>query len=168
MAQWHEDTSWWSVSYLYHCTRAVPRKKPHLNLLFPNSGPITLIGCLPSCFTHLQSVQLLSHFQHPKDLEKKCHIFIQLVTAIVLHPHETLLCPLSDLWLSLCVKFVPYMNCAFCLDSDPAMSWRGESTRAETKQRNMTAEHAYSCLCDELKRSVDESGRFDEATQIVS
>ena len=32
----------------------------------------------------------------------------------------------------------------------------------------MTAEHAFSCLCDELKHSVDESGRLDDDTQIVS
>jgi hypothetical protein len=32
----------------------------------------------------------------------------------------------------------------------------------------MTAEHAFSCLCDELKRSVDESGRLDDAKQIAS
>jgi len=32
----------------------------------------------------------------------------------------------------------------------------------------MTAEHAFSCLCDELKCSVDESGRLDDAKQIAS
>jgi len=32
----------------------------------------------------------------------------------------------------------------------------------------MTAEHALSCLCNELKRSVDESGPLDDAKQIVS
>jgi len=32
----------------------------------------------------------------------------------------------------------------------------------------MTAEHACSCLCDELKRLVDESGRLDDAKQIAS
>jgi hypothetical protein len=32
----------------------------------------------------------------------------------------------------------------------------------------MTAEHAFICLCDELKRSLDESGRLDDATQIAS
>jgi hypothetical protein len=31
----------------------------------------------------------------------------------------------------------------------------------------MTAEHAFSCLCDEHKRSVDESGRLDDAKQIA-
>ena len=44
-------------------------------------------------------------------------ICIQLVPAIVLHPHKTLLCPLPDLWLSLYVKFIPYMNHAFSLDT---------------------------------------------------
>jgi len=32
----------------------------------------------------------------------------------------------------------------------------------------MTAEHAFSCLCDELKHAVDESGRLDDAKQIAS
>jgi len=32
----------------------------------------------------------------------------------------------------------------------------------------MTAEHAFSCLCDELKRSVDQSGRLDDDMQIAS
>jgi len=31
----------------------------------------------------------------------------------------------------------------------------------------MTTEHAFSCLCDELKHSVDKSGRLDDAKQIV-
>jgi hypothetical protein len=32
----------------------------------------------------------------------------------------------------------------------------------------MTAEHAFSCFCDELKCSVDESGHLDAAKQIAS
>jgi hypothetical protein len=32
----------------------------------------------------------------------------------------------------------------------------------------MTAEHAFSCLCDELKHSVDESGCLDDAKQIAT
>jgi len=32
----------------------------------------------------------------------------------------------------------------------------------------MTAEHTVSCLCDELKRSVDESGSLDDSKQIAS
>jgi len=61
-------------------------------------------------------------------------ICIQLVTAIVLHPHKTLLCPLPDLWLSLYVKFVPYMDRAFSLDTDSATSSRGTRTRARTNE----------------------------------
>ena len=99
---------------------------------------------------------------------KAYRICIQLVTAIVLHPHKTLLRPLPDLWLSLYVKFVPYMNRAFSLDTDSATSSRGTRTRARTNEWDMTAEHAFSCLCDELKRSVDESGRLDDAKQIAS
>jgi len=88
--------------------------------------------------------------------------------AIVLHPHKTLLLPLPDLWLSLYVKFVPYMNRAFSLDPDSATSSRGTRTRARTNDWDMTAEHAFSCLCDELKRSVDQSGRLDDDMQIAS
>jgi hypothetical protein len=32
----------------------------------------------------------------------------------------------------------------------------------------MTAEHGFSCLCDEHKRSDDESGHLDDAKQIAS
>jgi len=32
----------------------------------------------------------------------------------------------------------------------------------------MTEEHDFSCLCDELKHSVDDSGHFDDAKEIVS
>jgi len=60
------------------------------------------------------------------------------------------------------------MNHAFFLDTNPAMSLRGTSTRARTQMSDMTAEHAVSCLCYKLKHSVDESGRLDDAKQIVS
>jgi len=61
------------------------------------------------------------------------------------------------------------MNCAFSLDTDSATRSRGTRTRARTNEGDMTAEHAFSCLCDELKReSVDESGRLDDAKQIAS
>jgi len=65
---------------------------------------------------------------------KAYRICIQLVTAIVWHTHKTLLCPLPDLWLSLHVKFVPYMNCAFSLDTDSATSSRCTRTRARTNE----------------------------------
>jgi len=32
----------------------------------------------------------------------------------------------------------------------------------------MTAELAFSCLCDEFKRSVDKSGHLDDAKKILS
>jgi len=32
----------------------------------------------------------------------------------------------------------------------------------------MTAEHAFSCLCDQIECSVDESGPLDDTKQIVS
>jgi len=88
--------------------------------------------------------------------------------AIVFHPHKTLLLPLPDLWLSLYVKFVPYMNYALSIDTEPAISPRGMRTGASTIEWDMTVEHAFSCICDELKHSVDESGCLDDAKQIAS
>jgi len=32
----------------------------------------------------------------------------------------------------------------------------------------MNTEHAFRCLCDEIKHSVDESGCLDNAKQIVT
>jgi len=95
-------------------------------------------------------------------------ICIQFVTAIVLHPRKTLLRLLPHLWLSLYVKFVSYMTSAFSLDTEPATSSRGTRTRARTNDWDMTKEHAFSCLCDEPKHSVDESGLLDDAKQIAS
>jgi hypothetical protein len=63
-----------------------------------------------------------------------CRICIQLVTVIVLHPHKTLLRPLPYLWLPLYIKFVPYMNRAFSLDTCAAMSSQGRRTRARTNE----------------------------------
>ena len=87
---------------------------------------------------------------------------------IVLHPHTTLLRPSPDLWLIHNVKFIPYINCVHSLDTDPATSSWGARPSARTNKWDMTAEHALSCLCDELTRSVDESGRLDDAKQIAS
>ena len=65
---------------------------------------------------------------------KAYSIWIQPVTAIVLHPHKTVLHPLPDVWLSLYVKFVPYMNRAFSFDTDLAtLSW-STRTRARTNE----------------------------------
>ena len=61
---------------------------------------------------------------------KAYRICIQLITAIILHPQKSLLHGLSDLWLSLYITLVPYMNHAFPLDMDPATSWRDTRTRA--------------------------------------
>jgi len=99
---------------------------------------------------------------------KAYRICIRLITEIVLHPHMTLLCPLPDLWLTLFVKFLPYIIRAFCLNTDPAMSCQGTKTGARTNEWDLTAEHAVSCLCDEVKLSVNESGWLDDAEQIVS
>jgi len=60
------------------------------------------------------------------------------------------------------------MNHVFALDTDPATWSQGTRTRARTSKWDRSAEHALSCLYDELKRSVDESGRLVAAKQIVS
>jgi len=88
--------------------------------------------------------------------------------AIALHPHKALLRRLTDFWLLLYVEFVPYINNAFTFHTDPATSSWGTRTSARTYESDMTAEHAISCLCDELNDSLDESGRLDDARQIAS
>ena len=60
------------------------------------------------------------------------------------------------------------MNGAFSLDTDPATLQQGARTSARTNEWEMTAQHAFSSLCDELKHSVDESGGLDNAKNIVS
>ena len=65
---------------------------------------------------------------------KAYHTCIQLVTVIVLQPHNTLIHLLPDLWLSLFVKFEPYMNHAFSVDTNSAMSSRGTRTRVRTNE----------------------------------
>jgi hypothetical protein len=65
---------------------------------------------------------------------KAYRIGIQLVTAIVLHPHRMLLRPVPLLWLSLYVKFVPYMNREFSIDTDSATSSLVTKLRAWTNE----------------------------------
>jgi len=88
---------------------------------------LILLQTFPKCLLALSILTSLGS-------RKTYRICIQLVTAIVLHPHKTLLRPLPDLWLSLYVKFVPYMNRAFSLDTDSATSSRGTRTRARTNE----------------------------------
>jgi hypothetical protein len=59
------------------------------------------------------------------------------------------------------------MNSAFSLDTDPATSSWGTRTRSRANKWDMNAEHAFSCLCDELKHSVDELGHLDDGKQIA-
>jgi len=127
---------------------------------------------------HCSRISLILHHTFAKSLialafstslgsQKSYRVHIQLVAAIRLHPYKTLLLPLPDLWSLLFVKFAPYMNCAFSLDLNPAMSSWGTRTGASTNQWDMTAEHALSCLCDELKHSVDKSGCIDYVREII-
>jgi len=60
------------------------------------------------------------------------------------------------------------MNRVFSLDTDPVMSWGGTRKRATTNVWDITGKHGFDCLCDEHKNLVDESGRLDDAKQIVS
>lgn len=95
-------------------------------------------------------------------------ICIQLFAVIVWHPDNIVLCPLPPLWLSLFGNFVPYMNPAFSMHTDLAMSLRGTRTRARTYKCDMTAEDAFSRLWDEFKHLVDEADHLDDAKHIVS
>jgi len=95
-------------------------------------------------------------------------ICIQLIMVILLHPHRTLLHPLPDLWLSLVVKFLHYMNHAFPSDTNPAKSLWGAGSCSMTHEWDRAAEHAFSYLCDEFKCSVDKAGHLLDAMQIVS
>jgi len=152
----HTITSW----------LALGKAAPQFN--FSNKGSyhchrisLILLHTFAKCLIAL-SIPIFLGFQ------KAYHHCIQLVTVIVSHPQNTLLRPLPDLWFSLWVKFVVYMNCEFSVDTDPATSSLDTRTRARTNVWDMTAEHSLSCLCDELTHSVDESGCLDDARQIAS
>jgi len=172
LAKWTVGTMLRSVSTVFYLLTLLqagcPRKKPHRNLLFPKRGPTTLIGFLSSSFTHLQKCLLALSISTYLGSRKAYRIFIQLVTAIGLPPHKPLLCPLLDLWLSHYVMSVPYLNRACFLDTNSGTSSRGTRTRARSNEWDMTAEHAFSWLCDELKHSVNKSGCLDDAKQIAS
>jgi len=146
LCDWHH----WKLAYL--------RTMPHLWLLFPNRGPTTRVGFFSSSFPRLLRDQSLFFFSRSFESRKVYRICIQLVVLIVKLPHKTLLHLLPVSWVSFCVNFVPYVNCAFPLDTDPARSWRSTSAIAMTNEWDMTAEHGLSYVYDELlKRSVDES-----------
>jgi len=87
-------------------------------------------------------------------------ICIEIITAIVLHPHKSLLRWVPDIWLWHFVKCMAYLNCGFYIDTDPATISQGARTRNSTNEWDMTAEHDFSYLCDEFRHSVDESGRL--------
>jgi len=60
------------------------------------------------------------------------------------------------------------MNSTFSLHTDAPTSSQGTSICTRTNESDMTAEHAFGCLCDERKHSVDVSGCLDDAKQIDS
>jgi len=88
-------------------------------------------------------------------------ILVLPFTAPVSHSPKTILYPLFDSWSSLSVKFVHCMNRTFSLDTDPATSSCGRRTRRRTIEWDLTAEHTFGGICDELKCSVDESDTLE-------
>jgi len=95
-------------------------------------------------------------------------IWIQLVTANILHSYTTLLCPLPDEWYSHCVMFESYTNREFSLDTNPAMPSPGTRSRSRTHKWNMPAYHGSGYLYDEFKYSVEYSERLHSAKHILS
>jgi len=93
---------------------------------------------------------------------------VQLNMVIVLPCDMTCLHPLCDLWLSLTVKFVPYVNCAFFQGTDPARSSWDTWTRARIHKGDMTAAHAFSCLCDDFNCLVNKPRHLDVRKHMVS
>lgn len=70
--------------------------------------------------------------------------------------------------MSRLVRFVPYMNYAFFFYSDPATSSVGATARARTNKWDMAQQHAFGCLYDELRYSVNKSGHIDNGKQIIA
>jgi len=102
---------------------------------FTFSNKVSYLSCTISLILHtfakcFLTLPILTSLRS----RKVYRICIQLVTAIVLHLHKTLQRPLADLWLSIYVKFVPYMNRAFSLDTIPATSSRGTRNRVRTNK----------------------------------
>jgi len=133
MSQHHQEVSRRSLSYS-HLSKPALLGKRHTAIYLFQKGfyhshriSLILLHMFAKCLLALSISTSLGSQQ------AYC-ICIQLITAIVLHPHKTLLRPLPDLWLSLDAKFVRYMNRGFSLDSDPAMSSRGTTTRARTTE----------------------------------
>jgi hypothetical protein len=155
MSQYYYESSWRSFGDLCHNPPAGPRTCPHLNARFPKMRSY-----------HSLSISVILHHRFGKyvidvslwissESRKSCHISIQHDTAIVLHPNLNLLPALPVLKLLLCLKFIPYVNCVYLLDTDSAMSSRIRKSRARTSEWDMTAECALRWLYDEPEPSVD-------------
>jgi len=171
LAKWNVPTMLRSISMVVqvliplHASWSSEKAAPRFT--FSKKGPyhsyrisLILIHTFAKCLITLSiSTSLKSR--------KAYRICIQLIPAIGLNPHKTLLRQLPALWLSLSVQFLPDMNRAFSLDTNPAMSSRRSRTRARTNEWDMTAEHALSRHCDELQHSVDKSGHLDNTKHIV-
>jgi len=139
----------------------------HLDLGFPKRGPANLIGFLLSFVTCLHIIKLLKFAASPCSPKAYC-IGILLIPLSVLDSWKCLLHVLPDEYFSLIAKIILYCNWVFFLDSNPVTSLNGTRTRAMTTVCDMTAVYVVNCLCDEFKRSVDDSGRLAHAKQIVS
>ena len=95
-------------------------------------------------------------------------IWIQLITANVMHPYKTLLSPLSDWLLSLFIHFILYLNRFFSIGIGQVTSTQVTKTKPWTKNRQLTAEYVTSCLHDAVNLSVSESESFDDANKVAS
>jgi len=156
MSQQCWEASRWFFCCTYYGKLAGPRKILDLNLLPWTQGPTTLVGILSSSFTRLQCLNALL-FSKAFGSRKACRRPIQFVPSMVSHPHKNILCPLTGWLLSCWVRFVPHMNRESSLDTYPATSLLGAWSSAATNQWDLTVEHVFHSLFDELKRSVDES-----------
>jgi hypothetical protein len=166
MSQQRLKACWRFLIYSYHYHLAGPQKiSTMINSFQPwsyHSHRISLF-CLHTFAKGLIGVSNSTSCW----LQNVYRISIELVMTTVLHPHKTLLHPLPDIWLSIDVMFVPSMNRAFSLDTDPVRLLRGACNRERKNDWEITADNAYSSLCDKLKCSVDKSGYFDDGKQIV-
>jgi len=154
------------------CTHTIARRlvlwKVHTSISFSKTGYYHTCGISPILLHTFAKCLITLSFSTSFESWKSYRIWIQLITAILLHPHKTLLSPLPDLGRSLFGKFVPYTNHAFLIDTNPATSSRGTKTRARIDEWDMSAAHACNCLHDEHKCSVNKWGRWDDAKQIVT
>jgi len=171
LAKWNVPTTLRSVSVVFElliplqvgCSlEKAPPRCTFSKMEFSHSCRISLI--LLHMFRKYFIIRRFSASLWSQNLD---HICIQLVAVIVLHLFKTLLHLLPGFWLSLCIKFVLYMNFGFSLDTDTLTWLLGARPRASKNKWDMTLDRTFSCLCDEFKHKVNGSGSLQNAMQIV-